>query len=114
MTAGEARFTTREAERLRGLYEAVQLFRKPDAEMTSQAISVLIDIAMRPGITMLELADRVGLSNTATSRNIRKFLDKGGGLGLIRQEEDADDARKKPLYLTAAGESLISGVLRSI
>src|SRR5687767_3682736 len=93
--------TIGDKDRLKALYEAVQAFRQHDPEITSQAISVLLLIATRPGITMLEVGGQVDLSNTASSRNIHKFRNKGDGLGLIRQEEDPADGRRKLLFLTA-------------
>lgn len=98
------------------LLDTIQVIREKDAEMTAQAMCVLLYIQLQPGIIMTELQEKseMGLSTTAVSRNIRKFLTKGGGLGLIRQEEDEEDSRVKHLYLTREGEVLMERLRKTL
>jgi DNA-binding MarR family transcriptional regulator len=63
---------------------------------------VLALVAARPEITAGEISQVSGVDKSPVSRAVRSL----GERGLVRAKADADDSRRAPLTLTAAGEAL--------
>ncbi|WP_280256407.1 MarR family winged helix-turn-helix transcriptional regulator [Nocardia wallacei] len=57
-------------------------------------------ISHRSGITGSEIAQRLGVTRSAMSQNIAKLKQKG----LVSELPDAADAKRKKLFVTAAGQ----------
>lgn len=95
---------------LRELYERVEVLREVRSEMPIQTVSVLLAIAMKPGVLQRDLPGLVGLSQASISRNIHALSsrDRQGkpGLGLVAQRIGPMGARSPELYLTKAGKEL--------
>lgn len=96
---------------LRELYERLEVLREVRSEMPIQTASVLLAIAMRPGILQRDLPDVVGISQSSVSRNINALSawdrhDKPG-LGLVTQKVGPRGARSPELHLTKAGKDLV-------
>jgi DNA-binding MarR family transcriptional regulator len=99
---------------LNKLLRAVEEFRKIDPEMPPQTIETYLWVAMQPGLTMKEIADRVGLSQSAISRNIQALskwhrLNKPG-YDLVTATEDPRERRRKIVTLTPKGERVATSL----
>lgn len=88
--------------------------RKLDPEMTAQEAQCLLGVAAWPGISVRELAERVGVEPPTASRNIAILgrYGRGGkeGLKLIDSQEDPEDRRHKRLSLTAHGKKVLGAM----
>lgn len=85
-------------------------FSKLDPEMSVRMASVFVRVAENPGITMKELAEREGMSQSSCSRNIAALskwhrLNKPG-LDLVYASEDPVERRRKVAYLTPKGKKV--------
>ena len=92
-------------------------FRKLDADMTIHQAVCFMYVVKYNGITMKELADRIGIAQSSTSRNVAALskwhrLGKEG-LDLVEAIEDPAERRKKRVSLTPKGK-LMAEQLRSI
>lgn len=78
-----------------------------DDTMPLQTLSVLLEVARREPISINELADRSGLSQSSASRNVAALSErhwlKRPGLDLVKLESDPQDIRKKLCTLTGKG-----------
>lgn len=92
--------------------------RKLDPEMPAQRIAVYLTIAMREGISVIEMSNLTGQSTSSATRNLQslgtdkvvgKRLGKNG-VGLVRLEDDPVDGRKKSCYLTPSGSALLQKI----
>jgi DNA-binding MarR family transcriptional regulator len=105
------------ARRLLALLEA---FRAHDKEMPAQTMAVFALVAQNDGeITQRVLEDKLGIAQSAVSRNVIR-LSEGeprvgkAGLELIRAEIDIMDRRNRVLRLTPKGRQLwqtVSGII---
>lgn len=69
---------------------------------------LLHDLGEAPGIEARALARALGLDEGQVSRSVAGFVRKG----LVERLEDPADARRRPLRLTAAGETFLEGLRR--
>ena len=74
------------------------LMRRLGFSLPPRSVSALLLLADGP-LSVTEVAQQVGMTHAAVIKNVKKLLD----LGLAERGEDAHDARRKPLHLTAAG-----------
>jgi DNA-binding MarR family transcriptional regulator len=76
-----------------------------DRFMNASEMQVFLWSALQPGITMKELAERVEIAQSQTSRIITLFSQHSeGGYGLLHAEEDPHERRRKIVRLTPKGE----------
>lgn len=84
------------------------------AELSLPQLVSLLTIAAEPGLSVNDLADRTGLPQQTASRYVAILLGRYETPGqsplhpLISQAVSEDDPRKRALFLTAAGEDLVS------
>ena len=71
------------------------------------AVFVLVDT---PGVSPTELADRLGVHPASVSRVLRALTSSG----VVRTSSDAADARKRHVWLTAAGARVMDGFMVSL
>ena len=93
-------------------------FRKLDAEMPMQTAAVFLHVMFTPGVTMKDLADRCGISQASTSRNIAA-LSKWHRLGkaghdLVEAVEDPAERRRKIVNLTPKGKRVRDAILSTV
>lgn len=96
--------------------KAIDELRKVDPEMQAQTAALLIEVAINKEITMKDLADRVGISQASTSRNVAA-LSKVHRLGkaghdLVVATEDPAERRRKIVRLTKKGERVVAELQR--
>ncbi len=94
------------------LHKALRLVQTQDERMQVQTILVLLTVAEFGPISMSQLKDTAGLSQSSVSRNcaaLGKIHRKGRpGLGLITATEDPMDRKQKVVKLTTKGENFMA------
>ncbi|QGT78919.1 MarR family transcriptional regulator [Guyparkeria halophila] len=93
----------------------IEEFRKIDPEMHLNTIATYLMVAIREGRTKAEMADRLGVAQASTSRNVKvltKAKNKFGkdGYDLVVQERDPREGRRHIVNLSQRGK-MISNVL---
>jgi DNA-binding MarR family transcriptional regulator len=93
---------------------ALEEFRKLDAQMPPQMMQTFLWVCVHDGITMKDLADRVGISQSSMSRNVAA-LSKQHRLGkpgydLIAATEDPAERRRKIVTLTPKGKRVAASL----
>lgn len=94
------------------MYSLVNLFgvaRSWDPDMPFQQVQLLLLVAMFPGITQSELAERLDLSQSSISRNVNALGKihrlKKEGLDFIEAIPDPKDRRRQIVFLTGKGRT---------
>lgn len=105
---------------IRRLWAGVELFRRElDLEVPSQLISTFLLISMNQGIAVLDLAPKLGLEESSTSRNVFRLTSgkdpKTGkpGYGFVEYREGAEDRRTKNVYLTPKGARFLAELVKA-
>ena len=107
-----------DGSKLRTVADSIELLRTLDSEMQAQTAMCLLVVAMAhpEPVPMREIAQRVGLAQSSTSRNVAllgKVSRKGRpGLDLLVAREDVSDRRTKLVSLTSRGERFINQLLK--
>jgi DNA-binding MarR family transcriptional regulator len=70
------------------------------------AIHTIIEIGIRGPLTSVQLAEFLNLEKSSVSRLVRKLIESGE----VKEMSDADDARLKPLSLTAKGRRTLAAL----
>ena len=96
----------------------IELMREVDNEMPMQMAHCFLCVAIRPGLTMQNLAEMTALSQSSTSRNVQT-LGKWHRIGkpgydLVEAVEDPNDTRRKIMYLTPKGRQLASKIIGEV
>jgi DNA-binding MarR family transcriptional regulator len=81
---------------------------EPDVQI--QALQTFLVVATVSNPSMNELAQRIGLTQSSASRNVKKLceLPRGqGGYGLITMTPDPMDHRRRVIKLSTRGHELI-------
>lgn len=115
---------------LRRLLAVMDELREASPDMGVQTVATFIMVALEPGITVTELQAKLGLTQSAASRNwtilsTRKSkvrITEGGkqrtelrpGLGLITDEEDPMDRRRVLLRPTLRGTTVMNKIASAL
>lgn len=91
--------------------------RRIDPEIQAQTVTCFLEVAMNPGITMKDLGERVGISQSSVSRNVAALskvhrLNRPGH-DLLVAVEDPMERRRKIVNLTEKGRKVAES-LKSI
>jgi len=70
------------------------------------AVHTILEIGARGPMTSVQLAELLHLEKSSVSRMVRKLVE----CGELRETADADDARVKPLSLTAQGRRTLAAL----
>lgn len=93
------------------LAEALGRLRELHGDMTVLQILVLLEVAKQESVTQSDLYRRLGVTDSAISRNIALLSDIGGRrtapLNLIDVRVNPRDRRERNLSLTRKGQRLI-------
>lgn len=85
----------------------IEEFRRISPEMQAQQMLTTLLIASEQGITVKELAERIGISQAAASRCVADWTGwtyrKEQGPDYIEPKVDLMDTRRKPLHLKPKG-----------
>lgn len=99
---------------IKKLEQCIEEFRKLSPSINANAMLAFLLIASRPGITVGEVKDALGLYSSTTARVVGMLSEhhRGGepGLDLIEHEEDIKDRRVKHLYLKPKGMRLWNAI----
>jgi DNA-binding MarR family transcriptional regulator len=103
---------------LNSLMRAVEIVRAGDEYFSALQVQTLLAVAIQPGITMAELGQTVGMSQSSASRNVAA-LSKWHRLGkpgadLIEAIEDPRERRRKIMYLTLKGRTVVRKVVEAM
>ncbi|MGA4641152.1 MarR family winged helix-turn-helix transcriptional regulator [Stutzerimonas stutzeri] len=98
--------------------EVIKRFRDFDQEMQMQTAQTFIAVAMQPGITMTELSEKVGISQSSCSRNVSALsrlhrLNKPG-MDLVVAAPDPMERRRRIVKLTPKGQRLAESLTKLI
>ena len=75
-----------------------------DSPYSLTEVRVMYEIAHRPGVMAVQLADELGLDRGYLSRILKGF----GAKGLLARAASAEDARRQHLRLTPAGRRVFA------
>ena len=86
-------------------------------QLRPRQLMLLATIAEEPGLSQTELADRIGVTPAAMSRNMDSMGSagrrdrEGPGLGWITSQDDPADDRPNRVYLTDEGQRILQTML---
>lgn len=91
----------------------IRHFQKLKKDISRNAVSILLAINDKPGITVNELIERIGkISQASCSRNINWLSDRdrhgAPGQGLVEARRNPTNTRQHAMYLTAKGEAFMT------
>jgi DNA-binding MarR family transcriptional regulator len=105
---------------MKPLHQAIAFLaavREIDPYIPTQTAECLLVVAVNPGITMQKLSDLTGLAQSSCSRNVA-MLSKYHRLGkegydLVEAVDDPRERRRKIVYLTRKGQTVVNKIMRS-
>ena len=93
--------------------DLMRLLQKTDGEFPLQYALCLAEISLNEGMSLTALAEKVGLSLSTISRivgSLSDFRQNGQPYGLVEIRVSAQERRRKELYLTQKGRSLMQKI----
>lgn len=97
--------------------DLLQAFREEiDAFLPTQTAEVLLQVALKPGVSMVELQSLTGLASSSISRNVMMLskwhrLHKPG-YDLLEAIDDPRERRRKIIFLNAKGAKTVTKIMR--
>lgn len=97
------------------LFHTLRVARKADPDVPVSTIAALVYIADHQGCSVQDLEGALDVQSSTSSRIVARLPNIGRndprsrvpGLGLISIEQDAQDRRKRNLFLTPKGVKLV-------
>lgn len=109
---------TTKPDAARMVYRIINMLRILSPEMPMQQADVLLQVVLRPGVTMADISKNTGLSQSSVSRNVQamsKFHRLGKpGLDLVEAVIDPREPRRRLIFLTTRGKAFITKLLRNV
>jgi len=108
---------------MENIHRLVKIFRKMSPYMTSAQMGFILTVALYPGEGTVSYANRLKIEKASASHLISRLGSRGRrygkdirveGLGLLRQEHSAADARATHIYLSPKGEKLVRDLLTAL
>lgn len=94
--------------------QVLEAFRKLDPDLPIQYALSFMTIAQSEGISIGELAERLGIAQSSASRNVaalsRWHSFGKAGLDLVQAQEDPRERRRKIVTLTDSGRAFLAGL----
>jgi DNA-binding MarR family transcriptional regulator len=81
-----------------------------DLELTQKQVSVLWLVADHPGISQIDLGQRLQMDRATTMTIVNRLQERG----FVRRERSTSDARKQALFLTRDGTGALAKAKRCI
>lgn len=104
---------------LRRLLRVVEYIRTYNAEMPVQTLGAFLTIALEDGQSVTQIGNRLGLSQSAASRNVSELTERSWkkveGLKVAEYHQGYENISVKTLHLTHKGQtwaSHIAGLLK--
>lgn len=98
--------------------KAQKLVRKQGELLTHQALQILLNIMVQPGITMQGLERPTGLNLSSVSRNLQALGEwhrlGRPGLNFVETADDPTERRRKIAFLTKKGREFLSDYLTQL
>lgn len=88
----------------------IKILQTINPEFPLQYVICLIHIARNEGLSMTELADETGMALSTTSRITSALAKKGGAYELIRVDIAPDEKRRKKIFLSENGKTLLNDI----
>jgi DNA-binding MarR family transcriptional regulator len=88
-------------------------FRKVNPNMPMQMAAMLMLVADKPGVSLKEIGQRLGMGKSSVNRDAAILAD-GWGTPLIRYGRDPADGRNNICHLTPVGQRLVQSVVHYI
>lgn len=93
--------------------ELLRLLQKTDTEFPLQYALALAEISVHEGLSLTSLAEKLDLSLSTVSRivgSLSEYRQNGQPYGLVEIKISAEERRRKELYLTPKGKTLIQRI----
>jgi DNA-binding MarR family transcriptional regulator len=97
--------------------DALRHLQKIDTEFPLQYAACLAEISLNEGCSLTSLAEKTNLSLSTVSRIVGALSDfrpNGAPYGLIELKIAPEERRRKELYLTAKGKSLLQKISKTL
>jgi DNA-binding MarR family transcriptional regulator len=113
----------RAEEKLNDRVEAIlRAFHSLDNEMTLPVLMTLFTVMRHPGISINDLAEKIAIPQQTASRYVAILLGRYAmpgdnnrhSVSLLSLEVSQEDPRKRALYLTNAGKSKLTTILKQL
>ena len=95
------------AREINHLMKVLDAIRGDEIDMSMQQAQAFLAVIMRPGLTMQNMADMVGMSQSSCSRNVAALSKEHRlhkpGLNFVEAIQDPVEWRRKVMYLTPLG-----------
>ncbi|MGQ9364879.1 MarR family transcriptional regulator [Azospirillum sp. ST 5-10] len=96
------------------IVRVLEAFRTLDPDLPIQYALSFLTIAQNEGISVGELAERLGIAQSSASRNVaalsRWHSFGKAGLDLVQSQEDPRERRRKIVSLTDKGRAFLDGM----
>lgn len=103
---------------LKRLYQAVDVVRLVDATLPIQTFAAFVAVAMQQGQNISAIGEKVGISQSAASRNLSALSDwdykKKVGLKLVEYRQDPMNLSIKTVHLTTKGQNLVDHLVNQL
>ena len=103
---------------LQRLFQAIDVVRLVDATLPIQTFAAFVAVALQQGQSISALGAKVGISQSAASRNLSALSDwdykKKVGLKLVEYRQDPMNLSIKTVHLTARGQNLVEHVINQL
>jgi hypothetical protein len=100
------------------MYNALQQFRGLYSTIPVFEAMLLLDVALEPGRTKIEVTNKLGLTGSTGNRAIANLSDftykKETGLGLLQYGTNIQNLSEKPVELTPKGQQFVDRIAEII
>jgi DNA-binding MarR family transcriptional regulator len=103
---------------MRAFYLALEPFEQIRHDMPMQYVRTFMLVCMEPGLSVMEYANRAGVSQTVMSRHLLDIGERNRhmepGFGLVTKRQDPMNLRRWEVLLTEKGRQVAHKMMRSL
>jgi DNA-binding MarR family transcriptional regulator len=107
-----------EVKLMSAFYQALEPFAQIRHDMPMQYVKSFMLVCMEPGLSVIDYANRAGVSQTVMSRHLLDIGDRnrymGPGFGLITKRQDPMNLRRQEVHLTEKGKQVAHKMVRAL